>query len=128
MLKRGIYKIIIGPSIELPDLHVRLHALERSEKAAKSAIYNPVRLLPNEKITTSDKLLVALDALAVGRLTGRLSRTGKIIHGARYKVASFPLPSLLAGARTNLARIAALGANASPPALALNKHCSECVF
>src|SRR5215218_5747809 len=120
----------MNPLIEVPELSARPHALEavRSEHAAGGVTYHPVRFVPGEKVTRFDKLLLAFDALAVGRLTGRMPGVGAIIHGTGFKATRFPLPKLLGVARSLVARIAAQSAGASPPPLVLNKHCPECAF
>jgi predicted RecB family nuclease len=129
-LKRGLYRVVMAPLIEVPKLSARPHALEavRSDHATSSMPYHPVRFVLGEKVTRFDKLLVAFDALAVGRLTGSMPRVGVIIHGSGFKATRFPLPKLLGIARSVVGRIAAQSAGASPPPLVLNKHCPECAF
>ena len=129
-LKRGLYRVVIDPLVEVPGLSARPHALEatRSDRAAGGVTYRPVRFLPGEKVTRFDKLSVAFDALAVGRLTGSMPRVGVIIHGPTFKATRFPLPKLLGAARSVVARIAARSAGASPPPPVLNKHCPACAF
>jgi predicted RecB family nuclease len=129
-LKRGLYRVVMAPLIEVPELSARPHALEavRSDHAKRGMTYHPVRFVPGEKVTRLDKLLVAFDALAMGRLTGSMPRVGAIIHGSGFKATRFPLPKLLSVARSAVGRIAAQSAGASPPPLVLNKHCPECAF
>jgi len=58
-----------------PDVHARLHALEQHGEGARMGrhYYCPIRFVSREKLTRLDKLLLAFDAFAFSRATGKLS-------------------------------------------------------
>ena len=124
------YRLILDPEISSPEVQIQAHALERipaSRNGADTA-YRPVRFLPNEKLASSDKLLIALDALALSRLTGRMPPTARIIHGSDHRSTAVQLPKLVKEARSLVNMLRAQYATGTPPPLALNKHCPECQF
>jgi predicted RecB family nuclease len=120
------YRFILDYKVAVPEVQTRLHALELTPPVHHT--YIPIRFVPSEKLATSDKLLLAFDALALSRASGKTSRLGKIIHGRRYVPVTVPLTGLLGKARSVLDSIAAQRANATPPPLVLNKHCAECEY
>jgi predicted RecB family nuclease len=124
------YSVIFDPVISFPELQVRFHALERCPSTGKRSTitFRPVRFLPNEKLVSSDKLLVALDALALSRLTGRMPPTARIIHGSDHRSTAVQLPKLVKEARSRLNMLRSQYATGTPPLLTLNKHCPECQF
>jgi len=124
-LEQGLYRVIVDPLFEFTDIRTRLHALSRD---VVGAVYSPVRFVRSEKVATSDKLLVAFDALIVFRATGKMPRVGKIIHGSQYETVAIPLPKLVEKAKSIVFEIVAKQENATQPPLVLNKHCPACEF
>jgi predicted RecB family nuclease len=88
----------------------------------------PIRFIPDEKLTTADKLLLAFDAFALTLTFGKAPYKGKIIHGSQYSNTAVPLTKLLDPVRSLVKRIATQQSEATPPPLVLNKHCAECEF
>jgi predicted RecB family nuclease len=124
------YRLMLDPEISSPEVQIQAHALERisvSRKGADTA-YRPVRFFPNEKLTSSDKLLTALDALALSRLTGRMLPTARIIHGSGHRSTVIQLPALVKEVRSLVNTLRAQHVSGTSPSLALNKHCPECRF
>jgi predicted RecB family nuclease len=124
------YRLILDPNISSPEVQIQAHALERipASNSGADAAYRPVRFMPNEKLASSDKLLIALDALALSRLTSRMSSTARIIHGSGHRSTAVQLPKLIQEVRSLLNTLKAQYASGTPPPLALNKHCPECQF
>jgi predicted RecB family nuclease len=115
--------------VQTRELQSHIPMLERVPPAGKTShlAYIPVRLLPREKLTRQDKLLVAFDALVLATAAGTVPHFGKIIHGSEYAVAKVKLEELLKTARAAVGKITAQQAGCIPP-LMLNKHCAECEF
>ena len=130
VLRERHCRLIIDPEISSPELQIQAHALERTPVSLNEAntAYRPVRFLPNEKLALSDKLLIALDALALSRLTGRMPPTARIIHGSDHRSTTVQLPKLIKEARSFVDKLRKQYASGMPPPLALNKHCPECKF
>src|SRR5271157_2374600 len=124
------YRVIIDCTVALPELHSRLHALERSSSSRSKFghPYTPIRFIPSEKVTTVDKLLLAFDAVALSRISHEIPQVGKIIHGSQYATATVPLAGLLDKVRPLLDSVSAQTGKATPPPLVLNRHCAECEF
>jgi hypothetical protein len=78
-LKERQYRLIFDYVVAEPDVHARLHALEleRSTARARHCFYTPIRFVPREKLAASDRLLLAFDAFAFSRATGKLPTVGK---------------------------------------------------
>jgi predicted RecB family nuclease len=124
------YRLILDPEISSPEVQIQAQALERipASNSGADTAYRPVRFFPNEKLAPSDKLLIALDALALSRLTGRMPPTARIIHGSGHRSTVVQLPKLVKQVRSFVNALRAQYASGAPPSLALNKHCPECPF
>ena len=116
--------------VQSKQLQSRLHALERlaATGTTKNLSFYPIRLVPNEKVTQQDKLLLAFDALALAQASGKMPAFGKIVHGAEQKSIKVPLSELMTIVRSTVEKILAQQAKNTPPPLVLNKHCPECEF
>jgi predicted RecB family nuclease len=124
------YRLIMDYTVAVPEIHSRLHALKLCSSASKTDDYSyiPVRFVPNEKLTISDRLLLAFDAFAFSQTCTKPPHVGKIIHGSQYATVTVRLTGLIDKVRLVLGTIAAQQAKAMPPPLVLNKHCAECEF
>src|SRR6516164_9235838 len=112
-----------------PEIQARLHGLElhRSEVRVERHSYIPIRFVANEKLSASDRLMLAFDAFAFSRATSKLPAAGKIVHGSRYSTVRVPLAKLLVRVRSVLEKIAS-EATKPPSLVVLNRHCTECEF
>ena len=129
-LSPSLWRYVIDCRAQTPALQSHIHLLERCTSAGQTAHhpYIPVRLIPREKLTPQDKLVLAFDALALAAATGHAPPVGKIIYGSVYAVAQVKLEAWLPSAQAVLGRITAQQASRTPPPLVLNKHCVECEF
>jgi predicted RecB family nuclease len=129
-LKRKHWRIIADYVATSAEVSVHLDALELTPGtlSRKASFYRPLRFVTSEKLTGADKLLLAFDALAISRITGKAPPSGKIIHGRKYKAAVIPLSKLIGQAETILGKIAAQRVESTAPLPVLNKHCVECEF
>src|SRR5215467_5598521 len=68
------YRLVFDYAIAEPDVQARLHALEIDcpRRGATHRSYIPIRFVPKEKLTASDKVMLAFDAFAFSRATGEL--------------------------------------------------------
>jgi len=117
-LEQRSYRLILDYKVVAPELHTRLHALELNPPVHQT--YIPIRFVPSERLATSEKLLLAFDALALSRTSGKRPLLGKIIHGRQFVTVKVPLAGLVARARSVVDNIAAQSANATPPVLRNN--------
>ena len=129
-LKQKRWRVIANYFAESADISARLDALELPPSAEhrKRSFYRPVRFVPDEKLTLFDRLLLAFDALAISKITGKVPPNGRIVHGCKYRTAVIPLTKLVGKARTIVAKIAVQSAETTPPPPVLNKHCAACEF
>ena len=123
------YRLIFDYPVADPEIQARLHGLElhRSEVRVERHSYIPIRFVANEKLSASDRLMLAFDAFAFSRATSKLPAAGKIVHGSRYSTVRVPLAKLLVRVRSVLEKIAS-EATKPPSLVVLNRHCTECEF
>jgi predicted RecB family nuclease len=128
-LSHSLWRLVIDCRVQTQALQSHIHILERCTSAGQMPYlpYVPVRLIPREKITPQDKLVLAFNALVLSAATGQAPPFGKIIYGSAYAVAKIKLEAWLPSAQAMLDRITAQQASHTPP-LVLNKHCAECEF
>lgn len=121
--------LIVDCMLQTSDLRARLHGLEIIGAPANAQTrYVPIRFLSNEKVSTTDKLLLAFDAFVFSQVSGSRPDRGKLIHGREYRTTVVSLASLYGRIKSVIKAITALQANASPPPVVLNRHCSECQY
>ena len=127
---RRLYPLIAGCSLSTPNLKAELHGLRlvRGTGRADRGDYIPFRFLYNEKISSTDRLLLAFDAFVFSQVVGINPRFGEFIHGRERRTTKVPLTTLYNKVGAALTAIAAQAAQSSPPPVVLNKHCAECQF
>ncbi len=94
--------LIIDCALLTSGLRTRLHGLEIVRAAAKAQVLSQV--------------------------FGCRPDRGKLIHGRAYTTTAVSLAALYARIKSVIKAITVLHANASPPTVVLNRHCSECQF
>jgi predicted RecB family nuclease len=127
---RGQPRVIINATAEADGIHSRIHALEQVGAAGcrNPPTYTPVLFVRNEKVTRQDKLLLALNALALSASQGQPPDVARIVHGAGHKALRVKVQPLLDEVRAVLAEIRAARAEPNPPRVTLNGHCNICEF
>ena len=130
VLKQGLRRLVLDCTVTGPEARARIHGLILAplETDTDHRVYIPFRFVLNEKISTSDKLLLAFDALALSHAAGKTPRLGRLFHGREYARVTVPLTALYGKLRSIVASIAAQNAGSTPPPLVLNKHCAGCEY
>lgn len=88
----------------------------------------PVRIFPSELIHPRQKMLLAYDALVIGKLVGRMPVMGKIIHGRQSSVARIKLDALVGRVAVSLDELRSMLEGKTASDFTLNGHCQECRF
>ena len=123
------YKLVLGYEAMTPEIRSRLPALQRVEgKTGKREGYVPIRFVSREKLTASDRLRLAFDALAVARDLADVAHIGKLVHGRDHQTVTVHLDPWIKKARRSLSAIRKYESPSMPPPLILNRHCGECEF
>jgi predicted RecB family nuclease len=124
------WRLAVRTVVRTQNLESNVHAIERllAEGEEKSVQLIPIRLISRNKVHKHDKLLLALDALALCEMLDCEVRTGKIIHGNGYVTLKVNTAALANEVRKLTEEITVLISNTSPPELILNRHCPECEF
>src|SRR5437879_3146892 len=129
-LKDRRHHLVLDDVVAEGEIHARLDALMLSlvRRARLDCPYIPIRFVPSEKLSMNDKLLLAFDAVAFSQPYGKSPLAGRILHWRNHIMATVPLPALFGKIQAVLRAINDQQTNATPPPLALNKHCAECEF
>jgi predicted RecB family nuclease len=130
ILEQGLYQIILDPLMETSEVRSQPDALwlMPSGLEGSGVLYSPVRFIRHEKLSTIDKMMLAFDAIAIVCVTGRMPRSGKLIHGSQFATVTVPLAKLVESTQLCLTKVLSQQANGTPPPLILNKHCPVCEF
>jgi predicted RecB family nuclease len=121
--------LVVDCTLQTSDLGARLHGLEIIGAPANAQTrYVPIRFLSNEKVSATDKLLLAFDAFVLSQVSGCRPDRGKLIHGREYTTTIVSLASLYGRIKAVIKAITALQTNSSPQPVVLNRHCSECQY
>ncbi|HUY92234.1 MAG TPA: TM0106 family RecB-like putative nuclease [Pirellulales bacterium] len=122
-------RFVVGATALVGNLCSRLDLLERLDDGEKNAaMYAPVLFVRSNKVTKSDRLLLAFQALTFSHVHGAVPVVGKIIFGGEFRLVRVRLASLVDDVRRMVALIEADSAKASAPSLTLIRHCAACEF
>src|SRR5208337_4482794 len=88
----------------------------------------PVRFVAANKLSGSDKLMAAYEALTLSKALGTKAGVAKIVHGEKWATFSVKASALSRVVHRKVSQVASLLSDTSPPDLILNRHCSECGF
>ncbi len=128
--KRAKWHFAISQIIRIQNFEARPHALQRIpfEGPNKPAQYIPIRFIPTNKLSPSDKLVAGFEAYALAKAVGAKIGNAKIIHGDKSTTYTVKTSTLSRRVNKTIGQVASLLAATSPPDLVLNKHCPECLF
>ena len=115
----------------VPRLATVFHAVQRvdekrGDKAAAAPI--PVRFVANNKLTRSDRLILAFDAYVLAKLLNSPVAFGRIVHGEANTTQKIRPSELEREVRNLIVKVSTTISVTEPPKLTLNRHCLECVF
>ena len=128
--KKHLFHFILDWLIATPSVKSRLDGAEliRSRESDKRLTYAPLRLLPDETVSTAAKLSLAFDGIALAHISGRKSPSGRIIHGREYVRGTVSLGPYYGKVQALIAKIEMQNSKPLLPPVSLNKHCAECEF
>jgi len=128
-LKHGNWRLAVDVPIEVEEMRSSLHALESVPSiAGKPSEFRPIRLISANRPTSTDKLLLAFDALVLSRMTGYVITLGRIICGDEQVSHRIKIPVLMHELCNATEKATKLLSGNSAPELVLNHHCAECEF
>ena len=112
------------------NMEANLQVVQRipSEGTNKSSQFVPIRFVPANKLSRSDKLMAGFDAFVLSKASGVKVDLAKIIHGDKGSVFKVKANSLSRVVHKTVGKVAALLSATAPPDLILNRHCPECGF
>jgi predicted RecB family nuclease len=123
--------LAINASGRAQNLATIFHAVEwgdekRLDKSTAAVI--PIRFVATNKLTRADRLLLAYDAYILTKLMKMPVAFGRIIHGDKHIAHKIRTSELEREVRKLIGKIVSLLSAGEAPLLALNRHCTECIF
>jgi predicted RecB family nuclease len=111
-------------------LETHFHGLQRlpGDSRLGPYTYRPIRVSRYLQPTSALRLLLAFDALVLGRLQGLLPDGGVLICGPMFRRIRVRLPTHLESLTIILTRLRRQIASVNEPLLTLNRHCELCEF
>ncbi len=88
----------------------------------------PFRFVANNKLSRSDKLLLAFDAHVLSNLLNQPVVAGCIVHGDDFRTHKVKTSEVEREVKKTVGKIIALLSGSDPPKLVLNRHCAECAY
>ncbi len=88
----------------------------------------PIRFVPTNKLSSSDKMMAAFVALVLAKSLGIKVGVAKIVHGEKWSISTVKANLLSRAVHKAVSQATALLSASSPPDLILNRHCPECEF
>jgi predicted RecB family nuclease len=112
------------------DWEASLQVVQRilPEGANSSALFVPIRYVPVNKLSNSDKMVAAFEALVLAKSLGVKIGVAKIVHGEKFSVFTVKANMLSRAVHKTANQVTALLSSPTSPDLILNRHCPECEF
>jgi predicted RecB family nuclease len=128
--KSAPWRFAHADGVSAQNLETSLHAIQRiaPEGARKTPQLVPIRFVPANKLSRSDKLMAGFDALVLSKAFDLKVNLAKIIYGSQRRTFTLKTNPLSREVNKVIGEVAALLSASSPPALILNRHCPECYF
>jgi predicted RecB family nuclease len=128
--KNASWRFAHVAGVSTQNLEANLHAVQRipPEGARKAPQLVPIRFVPTNKLSRSDKLMAGFDALVLSKAFDIKVNVANIIHGSHWRTLKLKTNTLSRGVNKTISEVAALLSSSSPPTLALNRHCPECDY
>jgi predicted RecB family nuclease len=96
--------------------------------AIQSSQFIPIRFIPANKLSRSDRLIAGFEALALAKASGAKVGIAKLMHGGKRTNSKVNVDALTRVVNKTVGQIVNLLSSLFPPVLILNKHCPECGF
>lgn len=84
--------------------------------------------MANNKLSGSDKMLAAFEAIVLAKALGTKTGVAKIVHGEKRATSSVKAGGLSRAVHAKISQVVSLLSAPSPPDAVLNRHCPECWF
>jgi predicted RecB family nuclease len=128
--KNASWRFARAAGISAQNLGANLHAVQRipPKGARKAPQLVPIRFVPTNKLTRSDKLMAGFDALVLSKAFDIKVDVANIIHGSQWRTLKLKTNTLSREVNKTIGEVAALLSSSSPPTLTLNRHCPECYY
>lgn len=128
--KNASWHFALDQIVQTQDWEARIQVVQRIPPEAPNSPTQlvPIRFVPANKLSNSDKMVAAFEALVLAKSLGIKVGVAKIIHGEKYSVFTVKANLLSRAVHKAVSQAAALLSATSPPDLILNRHCTECEF
>ena len=123
--------LAINAAARVQKLETIFHAIEWVTEKRDGKLENlpvPIRFIPDNKLSRTEKLLLAFDAHVLSKILNRPVTSGRIVHGDDFTTHKVKTSEAEREVKKIIGKITTLLSSADPPKLALNRHCAECVF
>jgi predicted RecB family nuclease len=128
--KSASWHFALDKIVRAQDWEANLQVVQRvpMKGTNSSAQLVPIRFLPVNKLSNSDKMVSAFEALVLAKSLGVKIGVAKIIHGEKSSVFTVKANMLSRAVHKTASQITGLLSVPSLPDLILNRHCPECEF
>ena len=128
--KHALWHFASNQIVRAQNYEAHLHAIQRVQLkgSVQSSQFIPIRFVPANKLSRSDKLMAGFEAFVLAKALGTRIGMAKIIHGDRGAGFKLKANTLSRIVNKTIGQMADLLSAPSPPDLILNRHCPECSF
>jgi len=128
--KNASWHFILDQIVRAQDWEARFQVVQKipPKGTNSSPQFVPIRFVPNNKLSNSDKMVAVFEALVLAKSLGIKVGVAKIVHGEKGAVFSVKVNLWSRAVHKAINQAAALLSASSTPDLILNRHCPECEF
>jgi predicted RecB family nuclease len=128
--RHALWDFAFNQIVRADHYEAHLEAVQRVQLdgAVHLSKFIPIRFVPENKLSRSDKLISGFEALALAKALGAKVGIAKLIHGDKRTTSTLNADALSRVANKIVGQIVNLLSAPSPLDLILNRHCHECSF
>jgi predicted RecB family nuclease len=122
------WRFAIGETVRTQSWETEIALVQRIPQGGTPSRFVPIRFVPNNRLSASDKTMAAFEAFSLAKASGTKTGAAKIVHGEKLATFSVNAAALSRAVHRSVSQVASLLSTATPPDTLLNRHCPECGF
>ncbi len=126
--KHESWRFSVGETVRSQGWEAEIALIERIPQSDTSPQFVPIRFVVKNRLSASEKIIAAFEALLLAKVLGTKIGTAKIVHGEKQATLSVNAAALSRIVHRKVSQVASMLSATSPPDTVLNRHCPECVF
>ena len=126
--KMESWQFAVSKTVQADGWEAEIDLIQRNSQYGFQSRFISIRFVANNRLTASDKIIAAFEAIVIAKALGRKTDKAKIIHGEKKVALSVNAGALSQVVHKKVAQVIVLLLSHTQPDTIVNRHCSECEF